>query len=83
VALIVGVVLLSRRHLAGRWVTAGAAIAVVVFQILEYVVSSGVLPTSGASPMSTLVSVILPIALIVVVLTGGTRRWLDEGRLRR
>jgi hypothetical protein len=33
--------------------------------------------------MSTLVSVILPIALIVVVLTGGTRRWLDEGRLRR
>lgn len=81
--LVVGAVLLMRRNPAGRWVVAGAALAIVVFQFLEYAVRSGVLPTSGASPLSTLISVILPITLIVFALTGATRRWIDEGRLRR
>jgi ABC-type dipeptide/oligopeptide/nickel transport system permease component len=54
----------------------------VLLQILEYTVRTGILPTSGASPVSTLISVILPITLIVLVLTGSTRRWLDEGRRR-
>lgn len=82
-ALITGTILLIRRRHAGRWVIAGAAIAVIVLQGADYGVRSGVLPTSGASPLSTLVSVILPIALIVVALSGSTRRWLDEARLRR
>ncbi|UNB52796.1 hypothetical protein [Mycolicibacterium sp. YH-1] len=81
--LVVGAVLLMRRNPAGRWVVAGAALAIVVFQFLEYAVRSGVLPTSDASPLSTLISVILPITLIVFALTGATRRWIDEGRLRR
>jgi len=81
--LVVGAVLLARRKSAGRWVTAGAAIAVLVLQLVEYGVRSGILPTSGASPLSTLSSVILPITLIIVVLTGSTRRWLDEGWPRR
>lgn len=80
--LVVGAVLLMRRNPAGRWVTAGAALAIVVFQFLEYAVRSGVLPTSGASPLSTLISVILPITLIILALTGATRRWIDDGRLR-
>lgn len=83
IALVVGAVMLIRRNAAGRWVTAGAALALVLLQVLEYVVRSGILPTSGASPLSTLVSVVLPITLIILVLTGSTRRWLDEGRLRR
>jgi hypothetical protein len=47
-----GAVLLARRKSAGRWVAAGAAIAVLVFQLVEYGERSGILPTSGASPLS-------------------------------
>ncbi|MDT7754715.1 MAG: hypothetical protein QOH27_613 [Mycobacterium sp.] len=47
-----GAVLLARRKSAGRWITAGAAIAVLVFQLVEYGERSGILPTSGASPLS-------------------------------
>lgn len=82
-ALVVGAVLLIRRITLGRWVTVAAAITVIVFQFVEYAVRSGILPTSGASPLSTLISVLLPIALIVVALNGSTRRWLEEGRQRR
>jgi hypothetical protein len=79
-ALVVGAVLLIRRNALGRWVTVGAASSVIVFQFVEYVVRSGILPTSGASPLSTLISVLLPTTLIVVALNGSTRRWLEERR---
>jgi len=82
-ALVVGAVLLIRRNTLGRWVAVGAATTVIVFQLMEYAVRSGLLPTSGANPLSTLISVLLPIALIVVALNGSTRRWLEEGRQRR
>lgn len=48
-ALITGTILLIRRRHAGRWVTAGAAIAVIVLQGADYGVRSGVLPTSGST----------------------------------
>lgn len=48
-ALITGTILLIRRRHAGRWVTAGAAIAVIVLQMADYGVRSGVLPTSGST----------------------------------
>lgn len=82
-ALITGTILLIRRRHAGRWVLAGAAIAVIVLHIADYGVRSGVLPTGGISPLSTLASFVLPIALIAVALNGSTRRWLDDARLRR
>jgi hypothetical protein len=76
-----GAVLLARRKSAGRWVTAGAALAVLVFQLVEYGARSGILPTSGASPLSTLSSVIPPITLIIVVLTGSAAAgWTKAGR---
>ncbi|WP_197377283.1 hypothetical protein [Mycolicibacterium baixiangningiae] len=79
-ALVAGAVLMIRRHPTGRWVTAGGAIAVLILQVLEYGVRSSILSTSGASPLSSLSSVILPIILVVVALTASTRRWLGEGR---
>jgi len=84
-ALVVGAVLLTRRNRAGRWVTVGAALTFVPLQILEYAVWSSVWPTSESvvQPLSVVIGVILPISIIVLVLTGATPRWLDEGRLRR
>jgi hypothetical protein len=79
-ALVVGAVMLIRRTVAGRWITAGAALSLVLFQILEYAVWPHILPNSGASPLGTVVSVILPVTLIILVLTRSTRSWLDEGR---
>ncbi len=83
VALVVGAALLIRRSPTGRSVAAGAALAMVLLQLVEYGVRASALPTSGANPFSTLSSVILPIVLVIVVLTGSTRRWLDGGANRR
>jgi len=82
---VVGAVFLTRRNRAGRWVTVGAALTFVPLQIFEYAVWSSVWPTSESvvQPLSVVIGVILPIALIVLVLTGSTRRWLAEGRPRR
>jgi len=84
-ALVVRAVLLTRRNRAGRWVTVGAALTFVPLQILEYAVWSSVWPTSESvvQPLSVVIGVILPITIIVLVLTGSTRRWLAEGWLRR
>lgn len=81
--LVVGAVLLIRRSPLGRTVTAGTAVAVVILQFVEYGVRSSALPTSGANPFSTLISVVLPIALTIFVLTSATRRWVDAGPQRR
>lgn len=82
-ALVVGAVMLTQRIAAGRWLAASASVTLVLVQILEYAVYSNVQPSPDAKPLSTLVTVILPVVLIIVVLAGSTRRWLDEGRLRR
>jgi hypothetical protein len=66
--------MLTRRNGAGRWVTAGAALTLVLFQILEYAVWSSVVELSEVKPLSTVIGVILPITLIVLVFTRSTRR---------
>ena len=81
--LIVGAVLLIRRTPAGRWVTTAAGVAVLAMQVVEFAVRSAILPTSDPSPLGILISVILPIVLVIVVLTGSTRRWLAEKQPRR
>lgn len=80
-AIATGAILLSMRKAAGRWTIAGAAIAFVVLQFVEYVARSAAdLSTSGASALSTVISVILPIAVIVLALNNATRRWMEHGR---
>lgn len=82
-ALVVGAVMLTQRNPAGRWMTVGASVTLVLFQILESAVYFSVQPSAVAKPLSILVTVILPIALVILAFTGSTRRWLDEGRPRR
>lgn len=82
-ALVAGAVLLIRRKPAGRWLTAGAGIALVTMQIVEFGVRSTILPTQDPNPLGMLTSVILPITIIIVALSGSTRRWLAENPSRR
>lgn len=84
VTLIVGAVMLTRRSRAGRWVAAGAALVFVPLQFIEYAVWPSIVSSSasGVQPLSAVIGVILPISIIVLVLSGSTRRWLDDGRRR-
>jgi hypothetical protein len=81
--LVAGAVLLIRRKTAGRWLTAGAGIALLTMQSVEFGVHSAIVPSEDPSPLGTLISVILPITIIIVALSGSTRRWLAENRSRR
>jgi hypothetical protein len=81
--LFTGAVLLGLRKSARRWTIIAAASVIIALQVSDYAARGAAdLSTSGASPLSTLISVILPVTLIVLALNGSTRRWQEQVRRR-
>lgn len=84
IAFVAGAILLIQRKPLGRWVTAGAAIAVIVCHVTDIGVLASVdADAADSTPLGTLASVVLPGVLLIVVLNGAVKRWLEAGGTQR